>query len=184
MATHVFPWKYKVYLESNKYILKSIHDLHKCNSLTITLVKNMKWYYIWWRVHYDLFRTRNSKFRTWDVLVLPVLIWDLLVTWGLRLETYLWLVKQLLGPTSATHCNIPWSCIVLTIECCRILQYLTSIYSAQSSPHIPIGGTHKWETYMPSIDHILCSLQVIEKRRSSELSVKTLVHKPPLLCQR
>ena len=40
MATHVFPWKYNIYLESNKYIdiFKSIHDLRKCNILTITLV--------------------------------------------------------------------------------------------------------------------------------------------------
>jgi hypothetical protein len=35
MATPVFPWKYNVYLESNKYldIFKCIHDLCKCHIL-------------------------------------------------------------------------------------------------------------------------------------------------------
>lgn len=30
-------------------------------------MNKLKWHHICWRVHCDLFRTRNSKFRTWDL---------------------------------------------------------------------------------------------------------------------
>ena len=38
----------------------------------------LKWLCIWQGAHHHLFRTQNSKFRTWDLTYyLPVLMWDL-----------------------------------------------------------------------------------------------------------
>lgn len=53
---------------------------------------------LWWRAHYDLFMTQNTKFRTWDMtwdlpvltrdltVELPALIWVL--TWDLNSKTW------------------------------------------------------------------------------------------------
>ena len=85
----------------------------------------MKWYCIWWRAHYDLFRTRNSKFRTWDLTWylsdLPVLTWDLstkasdlfvtckTMTWFHLLYTlYLHWLKTCASPRQDLLLWFPW----------------------------------------------------------------------------
>lgn len=56
-------------------------------------------HFIWWKTHYDLLKTRNSKFRTWPATYIRTWLGSSM----LRLETYLWLDKQRLGPTSAWY---------------------------------------------------------------------------------